>query len=84
MTHCWLGQCYIYAREYDKAIEHGLKAYELNTQYGLQYLVLAKAYIWKGEYEKAFESYKLGRKYIGDDGYYENLPPTYKSGPGCL
>jgi tetratricopeptide (TPR) repeat protein len=50
--------CYLYVKEYDKAIEESRYALELNNQIGIGYYILADALIFKNNLAQVIENLK--------------------------
>ncbi len=73
-----MGQVYLYARQYDQAIEQYRKLLEMDREFANGYLFLSSAYASNGQYEEALATAQAGLKVAPDNpGILSHLGYAY-------
>src|ERR1700722_1861035 len=66
----WLSSRYFFARQYDKAIEEGRNAVEMDPSFGPALLVLGQAYEQKGMLQEAIAEFERASALAGGGSMY--------------
>jgi len=79
LAHYEIAMTYMYAKEYEKSLQHSAKVLDLNDQYLLPaYVIKGNCLDALGESKKAIRTYNKGLKKIGENYLlYYNLGLTY-------